>query len=299
MKYTALLVALLLTVGVAQAYVTTEVKEVIVGGDALRTDMVQLNIDSGRLTWYYGDNYTPEVTPLDYEAYAGGASTDAIDDPDTGGYSIAVGPEYGSIGIGLVGFQGLFDILPGSTISSADDIIAATLKFTQGGPIGGEEIGIYRVLTPWMYNAAGDNEYVVSADSIIPSPTDPWRWGDGTAAFDPAPGTDYTTVGGTSVVLSSEWGTHYELDVLDIVKGWYTDGNNGLCMKMESETWPPVGAGDWNAPYIREAEFASDWQRYPDGSAASISLVVTYTPEPATMALLAIGGIGALLRRKR
>jgi len=284
MKYIALSVALLLVVSGQQTYAAwIEVKEVIKGGDALRTDIVQSYADDGTLGWDY-HTYKPG-DPLE-TAYEEARDSVGMN----GGYSMVAGPERGQMGIGLLGFKDLFDVLPNNRFRSANEIYDARLKFTVGGPVGGEIIGIYRVLTPWMFNAAGDNESVVNAGVIIPG-DDPWKWGpEGTASFDPEPGTDYTTAGGVTVALSPEYGTHYEVDITEIVRGWYTDGNDGLIFKMVNDTWPYS-----DAPYIREADSNLAWQTYPDGSDVGPSIVF-WVPEPATMALLAIGGI-ALLRR--
>jgi len=259
------------------------VKEVIKGGDALRTNIVQSYADDGTLGW-------------DYHAYKPGdpletAYEEARDSVGmNGGYSMVAGPEWGTMGIGLLGFKDLIDIVHNNGYRSADEICDARLKFTVGGPVGEEIIGIYRVLTPWMFNAAGENESVVNAGVIIPG-DDPWKWGDGSTAFNPVAGTDYTTAGGVTVALSPVWGTHYEVDITEIVRGWYTDGNNGLIFKMINDTWPYS-----DAPYIREADSNISWQTYPDGSDVGPSIGF-WVPEPATMALLAIGGIAFLRRR--
>jgi len=286
MKYIALSVLLLLVAGSGHAYAAwIEVKEVIKGGDALRTDIVQSYADDGTLGWNY---YVYKPGALLETAYEEARDSVGMN----GGYSMVPGPERGQMGIGLLGFKDLIDIMHNNGIRIASDIFTAKLKFTVGGPVGEEIIGIYRVLTPWMFNAAGENEGVVNAGVIIPG-DEPWNWGDGTQDFNPVAGTDYTTDGGQIVALSPVWGTHYEVDITEIVRGWYTDGNNGLIFKMINDTWPYS-----DAPYIREADSNISWQTYPDGSDVGPSIVV-WVPEPATMALLAIGGIGALLRRKR
>ena len=72
----------------------------------------------------------------------------------------------------------------------------------------------------------------------------------------------------------------YTLDVTDIVNGWVTSGDNfGLFLTVPND--------------LGFAKFHS--METTTGLAPTISSV----PEPATMALLSLGGLGMLIRRKR
>ena len=57
------------------------------------------------------------------------------------------------------------------------------------------------------------------------------------------------------------------------------------------------GGGGWDSALTAAGnEHGTDWL---SAGAADFSMIITVVPEPATMSLLAIGGIGALIRRKK
>jgi hypothetical protein len=272
MKYIAMLLALLMVAGAASA-TQIVLKERVSATDLLREGMTQATIDD--LTMSFSGDPVSGLTALNLT----GNST----------WALVVGKE-GNWQEGLVGLANLTSYIP----VPSSLIESATFRIRQRSPsYVGEEFGVYRVLTPWMYNAPGANETVVTATIIIPG-DEPWKWGDGTADFTSA---DYTTVdGGAFTITTTTSNTPYDVDITDIVKGWVDDPstNNGLLVYMTN--WYSGALWDGDTPYFHPSEDGligpTDARIY-----SGVEFIINYVPEPATMALLAAGGI-ALLRRR-
>jgi len=299
MKHIALVLALLMVVGSANAALTVGIKEIIMGPDVHR-NMVQATIDDTQMNWLNKPGYEKGSSPI---ADAYGVPKNQNGDS----WCIVVGPEWGSMAAVLVGVSDIFSLLPDSTVASSDDIIAATLRIRHRGPTGGEEIGVYRVTTPWLVQAAGSNEPVANAVMALPGGENPYWAADagktpgtdteGNPTYDNFVGfsaADYTTEDAAGFTITDTTrNLPHDVDITEIVKDWYSEGNQGLCLLMENDTWEYS-----DAPYFQCSEHSSSWDT-TDGSSMGLEFIITYAPEPTTIGLLAIGGVAALIRRKR
>jgi hypothetical protein len=182
------------------------------------------------------------------------------------------GPSYGAknvlflfdlAGAGLVGGNVVID---DATLS---DHVQATTTETQ------PEIDLYRLTSPWV-------------EGVTFGPGANWTYADSGSS------TEWTTAGG-DFDASSKVGISgltvpaegQEMDfpgLASLVQGWASGAaNDGMIMTY--------------AAYTGDHGFNLSSRETGVGP----QLTVTYhvTPEPATMALLAVGGIGALLRRRK
>ena len=292
MKHIALLLALLMVATSADAAMSVILKADIRGGDVNETQMV--------------------LTPVEDCSISHNIADMAPRDSNSSGF--VVGPEkmWGDNGhyTSLLGVMDLFNQLPASTIAAPEDIKSATLTIRQGGPMGGEIIGVRKVTSPWMLYAEADDD--VTALHRVPGGEDPWWAADlgklpttdasgnldysafvgfTAADYDPASGSQFT-------ITETASRTAYEIDILQMVRDWYVGGdisNQGIALVWEYQgTWPHDGA-----PYFRRANYnPASWDLLPDGSHAGPEFAIVYAPEPVTIGLLAVGGL-ALLRRKR
>lgn len=302
MKHIALVLALLMIVGAANAAQTAILKDIIKGQDINRTGILDTNIDDGMMKWYHQDGYE-KGSSLIAQAY--GVPKD-IQGED---WCLVVGPEWGTMHAALIGVADLFNLLPESTIAGREDILSATLRIRQRGPTGGEVLGVYRVTTPWLVQAAGSNETTANALYALPVGAENRYWAadvgkdpgvdtEGNPTYDNFIGfsaLDYTTEDSQSfTIVDTTARVGYDVDITEIVRDWYDEGNHGLCVLFENDYW-----SNSNAPYFNDSESNSSWYNLEDGSSPAVEFIITYMPEPTTMGLLAIGGIAALIRRKR
>jgi hypothetical protein len=108
------------------------------------------------------------------------------------------------------------------------------------------------------------------------------NWG-GDSHAGPVAGTDYTTTDAASSTFGFSGTGWVEWDVTAIAQAWYagTLDNYGFVVRQADDT------------YNRRVNFTAT-----EGGGNAPLLEITYTPEPTTMGLLAIGGLAFLKRRR-
>ena len=239
MKHVALLLAVLMVAGSAQA-VTTVLRE---GGEYNEDGAIDVSFDVLSIT---DDGVDGLANAPDY--YSAMASDPAF---------------Y------VIGVKDMMSYLP----ADPNDIVSVTLTLVQ---MWGDNdyLDCYRITTPWMTDAAGASEFNTNWYYADIANTTTWSAGDFSTA-------DYTTADGAHADFDeSVYADPYDYDVTAQVLAMYTDGNNG---------WVAFSEPDLSVNTYSED---TDIHKRP-------YVTIEYVPEPATIGLLAIGGIGALIRRKR
>lgn len=294
MKYTALVLALLMIVGSADAALTRIMKGVIMGDDALDYRYVQTNIEDEDISYSY-----PSMWPGDSP---NGTGTSLVVGPET-----VWGPGTEYYCVSLLGVADIFTKLPNATISGGDDILSATFRIRHRWPSGGELIGVHQVTSNWLYEGS---ELAVTALHRVPGGMNPWwaadlgktegvdtEWvGFSAADYDPTPV-------GTITITDPSFGVAYDIDITSVVKDWADGvgmGNQGLALVFalygqELEDWLISSGG--NAPYFNASERTTSG--IPGGGSSGPEWIITYTPEPATIGLLAVGAVALIRRRRR
>jgi len=288
MKHTTIALALLVFAGSAGAWPSLVIKEVIKGGDLDRPGMIYADIEDTNLQWSLTD------------------TTRVPEDVNGDSWCLIVGPEWGRDHILLIGVPDFLDIISSRWhIGSRDDIISVTMRIRHRSPMGGETIGVYRVTTPWLAPGAEQN---VTAVVRSPGSDDPYWAADtgktpgvdteGNPTYDDFVGfssADYTTEDAMFFTIGDPPGPHntaHDIDITEIVRDWYSEGNQGLCLVQDAPWWQ-----DSDAPYFQPSEQDSTWDILEDGSSPAIEFIFLI-PEPVTIGLLAVGSL-VLLRRKR
>lgn len=171
----------------------------------------------------------------------------------------------------LIGVADLMDYLP----ADPNDLISCTLTIVQYWG-DNDYLDAYRVTTPWMQLSNGQNEDTTTwYQAFSQGEGIPWATGSFSTA-------DYTTQDAVHVAFDDNvYAEPYDWDVTAQVLAMYTDGNDGWVVFSE--------------PGLSVRPYAND-----NGTVSKQPYVTIVTvPEPATMGLLAIGGIATLLRRRR
>jgi len=185
--------------------------------------------------------------------------------------------------VSLLGWKDMFTALP--DLTSSAQIVSATLRLCQRGPAGNEVFDICRVTSQWLVQTPGDNETTITGVRRLPGGENPYWAAGETVGFSSA---DYTTTNKASLALTEyNYNKPVFTDVTALVKDMKDEGNQGFVIIQTAGSWDPWFQGD------------EQTQLGDDGYYAKPTLYITYVPEPATMSLLAIGGLGVLLRRKR
>ncbi len=108
--------------------------------------------------------------------------------------------------------------------------------------------------------------------------------------------------GNAGTAVSATWsataaaGDYWEVDATSIVQEWMTGGTGGR-PNRGVELWQTGNTGGtlYSSFYSQDAE--NDQVTYP--GAEAMQLIIELVPEPATLGVLAIGGVLALIRRRR
>lgn len=260
MRYFAIAVALLMCAASAQAYIGVAVKD----GPIDEPGQVVVVSDGAPI------DIGSTLSDTNHESYYLAAQYDGNGDPNL---------------VSLLGWKDMFTALP--DLTSSAQIVSATLRLCQRGPNGDEVFDICRVTSQWLVQTPGDNESTITGVRRLPGGENPF-WAAGEAAgFGSG---DYTTTNKATLTLTEyNYNKPVFTDVTAIVKDMMNEsgGNQGFVIIQTAGSWDPWFQGD------------EQTQMGDDGYYAKPTLYITYVPEPATMALLAIGGIGVLLRRKR
>jgi hypothetical protein len=289
---------------VAQAEYMRAFKEQALGGDAKRVEngyMYQVDIQDAMID-YTDNTYTYGQGPR----VNGGASW--VHDLGT----------YEPWGVFdrkiLVGVEDLTTLLPvsSSLIKEAKLLISRSNWWSSGEIVNG-----YAVTTQWMWPTIADDEGYdtglgTEEDPIIGGVSMNFAYDDGVNTMDwagnfsPATPVMFSSAN-YDVTLSGQFATdgggdtrRYTMDITDIVKSWYDEANNGMVLMLD-----PESGGDSN-PYWEPTESTDDLdatdtslRSWEYGISSALAIEITLIPEPATLGLLAIGGLAALIRRKR
>ena len=182
----------------------------------------------------------------------------------TASTQIPAGSQITSATLNLMAYQNL------STAKKDGQLTAYRLTSTGNWLEGGQTGTVDRTFCSWK-----------GADGIDGQTTATLPWGGGAAGFDAAPGgADCASDGAASV---SYPGTIYRqwlsFDVTQIVQSWATNGaNNGFVIRNST---PAPGSQISLYTSERTGAYVTD---HP-------TLLVTYTPEPASLLLLAVGSL--------
>ncbi len=169
---------------------------------------------------------------------------------------------------GVVGYKDMFTTAPATSAGQSIVIDVATMTLTSSGP---GWLKIYRMTSNWMVKPAGQSQTNVTGNKRDVAGGQSWAAGQfGPADYDTAAFVASTTPGGYNATTT--------YDVTSLVAAIYQTGNNyGFAVNAQGG-------------YIRASEFGN--------STPSLAITYHYTPEPATLSLLAVTGL-AMLRRKR
>jgi len=200
---------------------------------------------------------------------------DSLDNSNNNSYPLITNNNAnGDTYVSLIGWKGMFAAIP--DITSSGDIVSATLKLYQRGPLGGEVIAVDRVTTDWLVNDNGSNETVVTGTYIDGAST-AWAAGASTGFSS----SDYTTEDeATFTIAEANYNRPNFVDVTEMVKDMYDSGNYGFALRLVS----PQGADPW---------FQGDEQNDlgDDGLQARPTLYISYTTS-TTYALTVDSGSG-------
>lgn len=262
MKYCALAIALLMCVASAQAFTTVCIKADNDETDRGYDEVIDLQSDGVTIKVGEALNDTPENSY--YLAM------------DTGAYNL-------DRAVSLIAWKDMFAATTG--ITSVTDIDSATLKMYKRGASDPKRFYVRRITSNWLTKDAGSNESETSGLTMAAG-AETSTWAAGAAGFGSG---DYTTEDQVYFGCGPyDYNKDFYVDVTEMVKDMFTEGNYGFSLHLfQSPYGDPWFQGD-------EKTDVGD-----DGYYVKPTLYLNIIPEPATMGLLAIGGIAALIRKRR
>jgi hypothetical protein len=197
---------------------------------------------------------------------------------------------------GLIEFNIAAKVPAGATITSVQ--LEMFLGQTAGGGAGSFDIQLHKLTSNWGEGTTGSTSTTIGAtgQGFPANPGDAtWNANFFGSSTWTTPGDDYssivsaTTSVGSTVNQGYTWGSTTTM-VAD-VQGW-------LDTPSSNDGWAVINANETSA-----TTFRAFWTKETTTASLRPELVVTYTPapEPSTLALLACGGIAAVMgyARKR
>ncbi len=185
----------------------------------------------------------------------------------------------------LLGVRDMFSLVPPTSGGQTIVIDSATLGLRGMLSSYLVDIGtIYRMTTPWLVGTAGTNQ--TNVDSVYSDIATSTTWANGTIISE----ADWTQTNAVDFNYPQSWGASFTIDITQLMQDIYDSGvNAGFAINVANKTTGHnlrVGTSE------QGGDFGSSYE-------PTIDMEYHYIPEPATMSLLAIGGIGMLIRRKR
>ncbi len=199
-------------------------------------------------------------------------STTTVDDAGFGyPYNLNYGSESSMSGNCLLGYQNMFTMVPPTSAGQSIVIDSASLKLYASIDA---TVDVYRVITPWLsLTPAGQAQFNVGGTYRDMANQLKWTNDPGSSLCFGA--SDYSASDHAVGMTSPEYNGSAVFDVTPVVAGIFASGvNEGMML--------------YSTAYIRTQE---------SGMAEELTINYHYTPEPATMSLLVLGGLGLLRRR--
>ncbi len=184
---------------------------------------------------------------------------------------------WGTTKVSLIAIKEMISIIEAAA-GGAVTINSATLTLVHASGTAENPVTVDRITTDWLADAAGSNENDTERAYADSDTTTTWA---GAGDFDAA-----NDLAGTPIT-SQTWNKGYrgrnDFDVTALVQTMFTSGvNYGFAMYTTDNT------------RIRAFSSETTGNKMP-----SLTIEYTPVPEPATMGMLLVGGLGVLARRRR
>ncbi len=195
----------------------------------------------------------------------------------------------------LIAVKDMFSIVPATSGGDSIQINSATLYLASGTTTmpANYTIDVRRVLTDWLANPAGNNDTRVSAaqrNGDVSNPVvngQPWAGGGNFGASDR---TNTNAALGVPFVTPT-YGTYVGVDITEMMKDMYTLGENyGFAVSTSF-----VQNDFVNFRASEDTLLPATFETFRP----VLMIDYTYIPEPGSVALLAMGGVLVLARRRK